>query len=43
VEVYDFYSTIIIIMVIKSRQVRWVWFVACMKQKRNAQCFGGGT
>jgi len=28
---------------IKSRQLRWVGFVACVEHKRNAQCFGGGT
>ena len=49
VEIFYFYSAIfiiiviIIIRVIKSRQVRWVGFVACMEHERNAQCFGGGT
>jgi hypothetical protein len=41
-EVHEFYSSPHIWM-IKSRKLRWVGHVACVKEERGVQDFGGGN
>jgi len=35
-ELYDFYSSSNIVPMIKSRRMRWAWYVACMGERRDA-------